>query len=277
MTTRVALITGCGKPDGIGAAVAKALAARGDIVVATDRVPAGVPNVGDTAPTTSGLDELVAEIVARGGRALALLGDVGDPESVAHLYAGIDDAFGRIDVLVNNAGAPQGPDRADVEAVPLDAWNEQLRVTLTGSFLMSQAAIARMRPRRYGRIVNISSMAAIDRAGRSAAYAAAKAGILGMTRSLAMDVGGWGITVNAVCPGMVATSRMMLGDPTGDREEKLRRQAARLTVGRAGTPEDIANAVRFLSDEASGYITAQHLDVDGGGMDQLAVGRPPQA
>jgi len=273
MSSRVSLITGCGKPNGIGAAVARALAERGDTVVVTDRVPTGVPNVGD-ATNETGLDELVAEIEAAGGRALALLGDVGDRADVARVFSRIDSELGRIDVLVNNAGAPQGADRADVAEVSLDAWNEQIRITLTGTFLMSQAAIARMRPNRYGRIVNISSMAAIDRAGKSAAYSAAKAGILGMTRSLAMDVGGWGITVNAVCPGMVATSRMMLNKRDADWEETLQRQAARLTVGRPGMPEDIANAVRFLSDEATGYVTAQHLNVDGGGMDQMAVGRP---
>ncbi|HWL60909.1 MAG TPA: SDR family NAD(P)-dependent oxidoreductase [Microbacteriaceae bacterium] len=275
---RVALITGCGKPDGMGAAIARALAARGDTVVVTDRLPAGVENVGD-APESGpgGLGALVEELSATGTQSLALLGDIGDAADVERMYAQVDDAFGRLDVLVNNAAAPQGADRADVADVPVEAWQEQLRVTLHGTFLMSRAAIQRMRPARYGRIVNVSSMAGIDAAGRSTAYSAAKAGILGLTRSLAIDVAGWGITVNAVCPGLVATSRSMLGRRGGDRDAAMRQMATRIPVGRVGVPEDVAHAVDFLSHERSGYITAQSLPIDGGGIDRLSMGRPPEA
>jgi len=272
---RVSMVTGCGKADGMGAAIARALAARGDAVVVTDRLPGGVRNAGDSEVASGGLDALVAEIAAAGGGALALLGDIGDAEDVERMHEAALERFGRLDVLVNNAGAPQGADRVDVADVPREAWDEQIRVNLTGAFLMSQAAVRRMRPRRYGRIVNVSSMAGIDRAGRAAAYSASKAGILGLTRSLAMDAAGWGITVNAVCPGLVATSRMMLNKRGMDRAEAVSAQGARIAVGRVGTPEDIAHAVAFLSDERSGYITAQTLCVDGGGMDQLGVGRPP--
>jgi len=272
---RVSLVTGCGKPDGMGASIARALAARGDAVVVTDREPAGVRNAGDAVSGSGGVDALVAEIAAAGGTALALLGDIGEADDVERIHAAAFERFGRLDVLVNNAGAPQGADRVDVAEVPFEAWSEQIRVNLTGAFLMSQAAIRRMRPQRYGRIVNISSMAGLDSAGRAAAYSASKAGILGLTRSLAMDVAGWGITVNAVCPGLVATSRMMLNKRGADRAATMSAQGARIAVGRVGTPEDIANAVAFLSDERSGYITAQTLCVDGGGIDQLGVGRPP--
>lgn len=276
-TARVALITGCGKPDGMGAAIARTLAARGDIVVVTDRHPTGVENVGDTPSASgSGLDDLVAELADSGAQALALLGDIGAADDVARMFAEVDAAFGRLDILVNNAAAPQGADRADVAEVPFEAWQEQLRVTLDGSFRMSQAAIQRMRPARYGRIVNVSSMAGIDAAGRSTAYSAAKAGILGLTRSLAIDVAGWGITVNAVCPGLVATSRSMLGRRGADRDEAMRQMAARIPVGRVGVPDDVAHAVEFLSHERSGYITAQSLPIDGGGIDRLGIGRPPQ-
>lgn len=278
-TAPVALITGCGKPDGMGAAIARRLAAVGRTVVVTDRAPSGVLNLGDSpvggaVTDEGGIDSLVAEIERGGGRAEACIGDVGDPADVERIVSGVASRFGRLDILVNNAAAPQGADRADIADVPLDAWERQLRVNLTGAFLMSQAAVDLMRPRRYGRIVMISSMAAMDAAGRSTAYSASKAGVLGLMRSLAMDVAGWGVTVNAVCPGLVDTSRSMLGRRGEDRETAMRAQAARIAVGRVGTPHDVAHAVTFLSDEASGYITAQTLVLDGGGFSPFAVGRP---
>lgn len=275
METRVALVTGCGKADGVGNGVAHRLAEDGFTIVATDRTPHGVANVGDAGTSSAGgLEALVAELTASGTRALGIVGDIGDPADVARIFREVDETFGRLDVLVNNASAPQGADRADIGEVSFEAWSEQIRVTLSGTFLMSQAAVALMRPARYGRIVNISSMAGITAAPRSTAYSAAKAGVLGFTRSLAMDVAESGITVNAVCPGLVGTSRAMLGRRDEDRDETMRAFASKVAVGKVGMPADIANAVAFFADERTSHVTAQELPVHGGGM---AWGRPAAA
>ncbi|GGA55694.1 beta-ketoacyl-ACP reductase [Pseudoclavibacter endophyticus] len=275
--TRVAMITGCGKPDGAGQGIARRLADDGFAIVATDRAPAGVPNAGQVVATAeSGLDRLVADLRAGGTEAVAVLGDIGERDDVERMFAEVDAAFGRLDVLVNNAAMPQGPDRADVAEVPLEAWDESLRINLTGTFLMCRAAIARMRERRYGRIVNISSMAGITPAARSAAYSATKAGVLGLTRALAMDVAAWGITVNAIAPGLVGTSRSMLGRSEQDREQVLAQWADRIAVGRVGMPEDVGNAVSFFADERTSHVTAQVLQLDGGGSNTFGGSKPPE-
>ncbi|MGO2112663.1 MAG: SDR family NAD(P)-dependent oxidoreductase [Pseudoclavibacter sp.] len=273
---RVAMITGCGKPDGAGQGIARRLAADGFSLVVTDRAPAGVPNAGQEVAAESGLDRLVADLEAAGTKAVAVLGDIGDRADVERMFSEVDAAYGRLDVLVNNAAMPQGPDRADVAEIPLDAWDESLRINLTGTFLMCRAAIARMREGRYGRIVNISSMAGITPAARSAAYSATKAGVLGLTRSLAMDVAAWGITVNAIAPGLVGTSRSMLGRPAQDRDEVLAQWADRIAVGRVGMPEDVANTVAYFADERTSHVTAQVIQLDGGGSNTFGGSKPPE-
>ena len=271
--SRVALVTGCGKRDGVGNGLAHRLAADGFNVVVTDRAMDGVPNVGDpVSGSNDGLNVLVAELEQAGVRALGLTGDIGNHEDVQRMFAAVDEAFGRLDVLVNNAAAPQGADRADIEDVPLEAWHEQLRVTLTGTFHMCHAAVPRMRANNYGRIVNVSSMAGLSAAPRSTAYSAAKAGILGLTRALSADVAGDGITVNAVTPGLVGTSRAMLTRRGADRDAHLEQMASRVAVGKVGMPEDIANVVAFFADERTSHITGQVLSVDGGGF---RMGPPP--
>ncbi|WP_100814533.1 SDR family NAD(P)-dependent oxidoreductase [Microbacterium lacus] len=156
----------------------------------------------------------------------------------------------------------------------LEAWNELIRVNLTGTFLMCQAGVALMRRGRYGRIINISSMAAITAAPRSVPYSAAKAGILGLTRALSMDVARWGITVNAIAPGLVGTSRSMLGRRDTDREEHLRASARKVAVGKVGMPVDIANAVAFFADERTSHVTAQTMQIDGGGNSSFPLSGP---
>jgi 3-oxoacyl-[acyl-carrier protein] reductase len=188
------------------------------------------------------------------------------------------DGFGRLDILVNNASAPQGADRADVEEVPLEVWDRLIRVNLTGTYLMARAAVPVMRRQRYGRIVNISSMAGMTSAPRSTAYSASKAGVIGLTRSLAMDVAAWGITVNAICPGMVATSRAILDpDPDLDVAATIAARGRNLPVGRPGQPEDIAAAVSYLASEDAGFVTAQTLVLDGGGLMPFPLPRPADA
>ncbi len=186
--TRVALITGCGKPDGMGRAIARMLAASGIAVVVTDKLPAGVPNrrqelVGVSLDGWRGVESLTEEITAAGGEASWLLGDVGDEADASRLVGEAETRHGRLDILVNNAGAPQGLDRQDIEDVPIEAWDSVLRINVRGTYLMSRFAVPVMRRQRYGRIVNIASMAGVVAVPRSTAYSASKAAVLGFTRA----------------------------------------------------------------------------------------------
>lgn len=283
MTERVALITGCGKPDGAGQGVARALAANGATVVVSDRRPTGVLNrrqevVGSEQPESwHGLDTLVSEIENAGGRALAVLGDIGDErESQAMVDAAVRQ-FGRLDILVNNAAAPQGLDRNLIEEIPIEVFDEVLRINLRGAWLMCRAAVPAMRKQRWGRIINVSSMAGVIAAPRSTPYSASKAGIIGMTRALSMDVAAWGVTVNAICPGALATSRSILSmDPDLDVAAEIERRGRGLPVGRYGRPEDIAAAVLYLASDGASYMTGQMIVLDGGGPAPFGVPQPEE-
>ena len=282
---RVALITGCGKRDGMGRAIAGTLASSGIAVVVSDRQQAGVPNrrqeiVGTTGGTADdgwrGLDSLTGEITAAGGSAMSVLGDISQEADARWIVAEAAAWHGRLDTLVNVAAAPQGLDRRDIEEVPIDLFDSQIAISLRGTFLMSRFAVPHMRANRWGRIINISSMAGLVAAPWSAAYSAAKAGVLGLTRALSADVAPWGITVNAIAPGMVATSRAILStDPDIDVDAEIKQRGAALAVGRSGYPEDIAAAVAYLASEGSGFMTGQTLCLDGGGRHAPFVPRPP--
>ena len=280
MTSRVALVTGCGKRDGMGRAIAGTLAASGVAVVVTDKQPTGVLNrrqevVGVTGGDWKGVDSLVDEITSAGGTAMALLGDISVAEDAQRMVDTAAAWRGRLDILVNGAAAPQGLDRADIEEVPIDVWDFVISVNLRGTYLMSRFAVPHMRAQRWGRIINISSQAGQVAAAMSTAYSASKAGVLGFTRALSADVAPWGITANAIAPGMVATSRSMLSlDPSLDVDAEVKRRGSMLAVGRPGYPEDIAAAVAYLASDASGYMTGQTLVLDGGGSAPFAR-RPP--
>ena len=285
MTTagRVALITGCGKRDGMGRGIALALAGSGVAVAVTDVQPTGVLNrrqevVGVTDESWGGVDSLVEEITAAGGSAMAQLGDISVVEDAQRM---VDTAFAwrdRLDILVNVAGAPQGLDRQDIEDVPIEVFDFVIAVNLRGTYLMSRFAVPHMRARRWGRIINISSQAGQVPAAMSTAYSASKAGILGFTRALSADVAPWGITVNAIAPGMVATSRSMLSlDPNIDVDAEVKRRGSRLAVGRSGYPEDIAAAVTYLASDGASYMTGQTLVLDGGGGGSMMAKKPPEA
>lgn len=279
--TRVALITGCGKPDGMGRAIARTLAASGVAVVVTDKVPTGVLNrrqeiVGATTNGWRGVESLTEEIAAAGGEVSWLLGDIADEADASRLVGETVARHGRLDILVNNAGAPQGLDRQDIEDVPVDAWDSVMRINVRGTYLMSRFAVPVMRRQRHGRIVNIASMAGVVAAPRSTAYSASKAAVLGFTRALSADVAPWGITVNAIAPGMVATSRSILSeDPDLDVAAEIERRGRKIAVGRPGYPQDIAAAVAYLASEAAGYMTGQMLVLDGGGTPSFPLSRPP--
>jgi 3-oxoacyl-[acyl-carrier protein] reductase len=280
LTTRVALITGCGKRDGMGRAIANTLAASGVAVVVTDKQPGGVPNmrqeiVGNDTGGWGGVSSLVEEITAAGGTAMSLLGDICVESDAHRLVDSAADWRGRLDILVNGAAAPQGLDRQDIEEVPIDVWDKVIAINLRGTYLMSRFAVPHMRAQRWGRIINISSQAGQVAAPKSTAYSASKAAVLGFTRALSADVAPWGVTVNAIAPGMVATSRSVLSiDPALDVEAEVKRRGSMLAVGRSGYPEDIAAAVAYLASEASGYMTGQTLVLDGGGSAPFAT-RPP--
>jgi NAD(P)-dependent dehydrogenase (short-subunit alcohol dehydrogenase family) len=268
--TRVALVTGCGKSSGIGAAIARTLAAAGHIVVVTDLTALGVSEEGETAPEGwRGLASLREEIESAGGRALALEGDVTSESDATAMVQQTLDALGRLDILVNNAGAPHGQDRADIEDVPLAAWEHVMAVNVRGVFLMSRAAIGVMRRQGFGRIINISSAVIRYGARNRTAYAASKAAVGGFTRALAMDVADSGITVNAVCPGSVITSRAVnttkkLG--WSDVGTGLAERAKRIPLGRHAEVADVAAMVAYLASDDAGYVTAQELYIDGGGL-----------
>ncbi|RBY82420.1 hypothetical protein DQ238_03740 [Geodermatophilus sp. TF02-6] len=274
---RVALVTGCGKPDGMGQAIARALAGRGLAVVVTDVAPTGVSNRQQEGRSTGwgGLEALVAEITEAGGTASGVLGDVAVEADAERMVGAAVERHGRLDVLVNNAAAPQGPDRADVADIPAEVFDRVLAVNLRGPWLMSRAAVPVMRAQRWGRIVNISSMAGLTAAPSSGPYSASKAGVIGLTRALAMDLGPWGITVNALCPGLVGTSRAFLtSGPDVDEAAVLRQRGRAIPVGRVGLPEDVAAAVAFLASPEAGYITAQAIPIDGGGMSPFPLRHP---
>lgn len=277
---KVALITGCGKRDGMGQAIARMLAADGVAVVVSDVVPTGVLNMrqerlGQKETGWRGVESLVEEISKDGGIASSVSGDIAEEDDARRMVDETVTRHGRLDILVNNAAAPQGPDRVDVEDVPLETWDRVIRVNLRGTFLMSRFAVPVMRKQRWGRIVNISSMAGLSAAPKSTAYSASKAGVIGLTRSLAMDVSAWGITVNAICPGLVGTSRAILNpDPELDDQEVLAQRGKAIAVGRVGMPDDIASAVRYLASDGAGYVTAQTLVLDGGGRSGFPAKRP---
>ena len=237
---QTALVTGASR--GIGRAVALALAAEGAEVVV------------NYASSPEAAEAVVAEIQAKGGSAYALKADVSDEASVDDLIKTVLKRSERIDVLVNNAGITRD---GLLMRMKTEDWQAVINLNLTGVFLCTRAVARPMLKQRSGRIINITSVVGLMGNAGQANYAAAKAGVVGLTRSSAKEMASRGITVNAVAPGFIAT------DMTKDLEADAILSA--IPLGRFGSPDQVAGAVRFLAaDPASAYITGQVLQVDGG-------------
>lgn len=244
MTTRVALITGGSR--GIGRATALALARGGLDVAVNYREARGAA------------DQVVAEIHAAGRRAAALRADIETATAARGLVGAAVEHFGRLDVLVSNAGVIE---KAGVLDLTEEAWDRMFRVNVRGAFFCAQAAARHMAQAGGGRIVFVASTAALMAEPHLAAYASAKGALLALVRAMALELAPHQITVNAVAPGttMTGSASAYASDP-----DALARVLKRYPLGRLGRPEDTAAAVAFLASEAAGWITGQTLVVDGG-------------
>lgn len=260
---KVAVVTGAGRMRSIGRPVAVALARAGcDVAITgTGRAPEQYP-VEEKEAGWRDIDSVAEEVRAAGGKALPVVCDVADLGAVEALAERVIAEFGRVDIVVNNAGAARGEDRKPVVELDPDLWHAVLDVNLTGTFLMSKVFGKKMIEAACGgSIVNVSSIAGKRFDPNTAAYAASKAGIQALTACMAREVGRHGIRVNAVCPGIIDTYRMDdLG--RGDGWQKLVRGS--IPLGRAGTGEDIAHTILYLCSDEGSWVTGQAWNVDGG-------------
>jgi NAD(P)-dependent dehydrogenase (short-subunit alcohol dehydrogenase family) len=242
-----ALVTGGAR--GIGAAIAEALAANGARVAVADIDAAGAAAQADRLP--------------------GAIGCAMDVRDAAQAEAAVEKtvaAFGRIDILVNNAGVNTLAHRVDVDAFPPDEWRRIVGVDLDGVFVVSRSAIPRMRAQGGGRIVNIASVVGLTALRLQCAFAAAKAGVIHLTRAMALELGPAGIRVNAIAPGSVLTevTRKLFYADDGSFHARVGRLMQHIPLGRPGSPQEIANAALFLASDASAGVHGHLLTVDGG-------------
>ena len=241
LTDKVAVVTGASR--GIGRVIALALAGQGAKIVASAR-------------NAEALGKLTAEIKAQGGEAVAVVGDVALDADANNLISQAVATYGRVDILVNNAGITRDGLLLRMKS---EDWDAVLNTNLKGAFLCTRAVAKVMSKQRYGRIINMSSVVGEMGNSGQANYCASKAGLLGLTKSVARELARRNVTVNAVTPGFIVT------DLTEEMTDKAREaMTAQIPLGRLGESEDVANAVLFLASDQSAYITGQVLGVNGG-------------
>jgi len=237
---KVAIVTGAGR--GLGKGIALKLGQEGAKVVVGDVIVENAQAVAD-------------DIVKAGGQAIGVKADISQKAEVETLFAEAIRAFGPIDILVNNAGINRD---AALHKMTDENWDKVIAVNLTGTFYCLRLAAQQMRERGYGRIVNISSMSWLGNFGQ-ANYAAAKAGVVGLTRTAARELGKKGVTVNAICPGFIDTE-MTRGVPPNVWEQMV----GKIWSGRVGSPEDVGNVVAFLASDDGAYVNGEVINVSGG-------------
>ena len=245
LTGRVAIVTGAGQ--GIGRAFARALAEC-----------RAVPVIAEINESKAAA--VAKEIMDAGGQAFAVTTDVADPASIEEAVEAVIDEFGRIDILINNAGIFSTLEMRPFDQIPLDEWERVLRVNLTGPFLCARAVLPAMRRAKWGRIINVASGAV--RLGRPnyLHYIATKAALAGMSLSMARELGNDGITVNAILPGATFTE---IERKTVTPEQK-QRIVAMQCIPRAETPDDLVGTMLYLASAASAFVTGQNINLDGG-------------
>ena len=244
---KVALVTGAA--GAIGKAICATLAANGAKVVFSDINLDGARQLAAATPN-----------------AMAVGMDVADEKSVESAMAELIDAHGQIDILVNNAGINTMAHRVNIDSFPVEEWDRILRVDLTGLFLVSKAASKHMLQRKSGRIINISSVMGLVPARLQCAYTAAKAGVVNLTRTMAIELGAQGILTNCIAPGSIlseGTKQLFYGE-NGKFNDRVEAMLSHVPLGRPGQPEEIAHAVLFLAAPESSYLNGAIIPVDGG-------------
>jgi len=244
---KFALVTGAAR--GIGKSIADTLSANGARVAYAD------------------IDFKTAqESAANSPNALAIDVDISRESSVASAIEKVMKQFGRVDILVNNAGVNTAKHRVNIDQFPLEEWERIVKIDLTGTYLVSKAVVPVMMKQKAGRIVNIASVLGVIPARLQCAFTAAKAGVVHLTRTMAIELGEHGILVNCVAPGSTLTegTKQLFYGETASEKDRVKRLLSHIPLGRAGTTDEMAHAVLFFAAPESGYITGQTLCVDGG-------------